>query len=120
MLDNRLSTRWALFPLAAVLAIAVGIVVWRFTWGTAAITHLDLVTDMRDDRRLAGIAHNVFIGRVQEEDVHVVISGGYGRIEIAGSENLDAHEVLTSWAAAELKARFVAAVDNQIPYRPGD
>ena len=188
---NRLTDRRVLLLLAAGLAVAASIVVWRFTWGAAAITHLDLVTDLRDDRKLAGIADNVFIGRVkeklweitlhgtpktyfsvevleslkgsmpavvkirddgsttvensgvwifhddlvlpqpgksymfatlhnEEKDVHVVASGGYGRVEIAGSESLNAQEVLTSEPANELRTRFADAIENEIPFVLGE
>ena len=186
MTENLPAARWRLLLASSVvLAMTGAIVGWEFIPGQS-ITHLDIFIDLRDDRKLAGIADNVFIGRVtkklgrrtdrygfrethfrvevleslkgplpatvriidngsttdenggiwifedalvlpepgksylfvtlhdEENDTHTVISGGYGRIEIAGSENLQAREVLTSKPAVELKARFTKAVEHQI------
>ena len=166
------------------LALAGGYLVYQLT-AEPRIVHLDLATDVTDDRKLAGIADNVFIGRVtkelgrtsdigyretqfrvevleslkgslpavvtindngstlhnggvwifedalvlpeidksylfatryyQEKDWHTVVSGGYGRIEIAGSQNRTDGEVLTGEATVNLRARFKIAVENQLP-----
>ena len=183
-------TRWVwILLVAAVLAVAGGYLAYQLS-AEPNVVLLDLFTDVADDRRRAGIANNVFIGRVtdeldrtsdfgyketqfrvevleslkgtlppvvtinddgstvhngsvwiledapvlpeigntylfatryyEEKDWHTVVSGGYGRIRVAGSRNLTDSEILDSKAAADLTARFNIAVENQITSWPAN
>ncbi len=59
--------RWIMVLLAvAALASAAGLIAWHLI-SEPKIVHLDVATDVSDDRKLVGIAHNVFIGQVTKK-----------------------------------------------------
>ena len=80
--ENLLSTsRIWLLAIAFTLAVAVGLLAWRFapapwfqgTTSEVSIGHAIYAIDMTDDRQVAGFASDVFFGRVVENSGQIML-----------------------------------------------
>lgn len=60
----------------------------------------------------------LFVTRIHPEQGWHALVPGYGDIEIQASKFASEEEVLGSQHARELRQRFIAAVEHQIPYDP--